>query len=79
MANTKSAKAKIREIKNKTSFNKAVRNRAVKSFTKGESGFMVAYKGREIVKQPLKFVANKIKKVDPLLLQTAKNLETIAF
>ena len=40
---------------------------------------MVAYNGREIVKQPLKFVANKIKKVDPLLLQTAKNLETIAF
>ena len=52
---------------------------AVKSFSKRESGFMVAYKGREIVKQPLKFVANKIKKVDPLLLQTAKSLETIAF
>ena len=27
MANTKSAKAKIREIKNKTDFNKSVRNR----------------------------------------------------
>ena len=27
MANTKSAKAKIREIKNKTNFNKSVKNR----------------------------------------------------
>ena len=40
---------------------------------------MVADKGRTIIKQPLELVANKIKKVDPQLLETARSLETIAF
>tara|TARA_B100001123_G_C15296906_1_gene1019551 strand:+ start:516 stop:1592 length:1077 start_codon:yes stop_codon:yes gene_type:complete len=52
---------------------------ATKSLSKGEGGFMVADKGRTIIKQPLKLVANKIKKVDPQLLETARSLETIAF
>ena len=52
---------------------------ATKSLSKGEGGFMVADKGRTIIKQPLELVANKIKKVDPQLLETARSLVTIAF
>ena len=52
---------------------------ATKSLSKGEGGFMVADKGRTIIKQPLELVANKIKKVDPQLLETARSLETITF
>ena len=58
MANTKSAKAKIREIKNKTSFNKAVRNR-YRTFIKKVELNIVAGK-KEDAKAALKEAESEI-------------------
>ena len=49
---------------------------AGKLILKGEYGFMVGYKNREIVKVPLEEVAGKLKMVDPdsTIVQEAKML-----
>ena len=44
MANTKSAKAKIREIKNKTDFNKSVKNRYLTFIKKVELNIVAGNK-----------------------------------
>ena len=49
---------------------------AAKLILKGEYGYMVGYKNREIVKVPLEEVAGKLKMVDPksTIIQEAKTL-----
>jgi len=50
---------------------------ATKRLIRGESGFMVADNGGNLINQPLEKVANKVKKVDPQLLKIAESLETL--